>query len=67
MSGPANSRRQGRASQRAQRVDQATRALSVAIPVSAYILRYSFEISRKAKRAPTDFTTRERFQICAML
>lgn len=33
------SRRQGFASQRAQRPDEAMRALSVAIPVSAYIWR----------------------------
>jgi serine/threonine protein kinase len=39
MGGAANSRWQGFASQRAQRADRATRALSVAIPVSAYICR----------------------------
>jgi hypothetical protein len=55
------------ASHRAHRVDHATRALSVAMPVSAYMRRYSFEISRKARRAPSDFTTRERFQMSRML
>src|SRR6478736_3844090 len=39
MGRPANNRRVGLAIQRAQRVDHATRALSVAMPVSAYILR----------------------------
>jgi len=37
MGVPANNRRQGLDSQRAQRPDHETRALSVAIPVSAYI------------------------------
>lgn len=67
MGRPANSFWQGLASHRAQSADHATRALSVAMPVSAYILRYSFEIKRKARRAPSDFTTRERFQISGML
>jgi hypothetical protein len=39
MGVPANRRRQGLASQRAQRPDHDTRALSVAMPVSAYIWR----------------------------
>src|ERR1700730_7207323 len=39
MGGAANSRWHGFASQRAQREDRETRALSVAIPVSAYISR----------------------------
>jgi hypothetical protein len=39
MGGAANSRWQGFASHRAQRADRETRALSVAIPVSAYICR----------------------------
>jgi len=39
MGGAANNRWHGFASQRAQRADRETRALSVAIPVSAYICR----------------------------
>src|SRR5690242_18384572 len=39
MGRAANSNLQGLASQRADRADQARRALSVAIPVSAYICR----------------------------
>ena len=41
----------------------ATRALSVAIPVFAYIWRYSFEISTNASRARSDATHDERRQI----
>ena len=47
-------------SHRAHRADCCTRALSVAIPVFAYICRYSFEINTNAIRARTDSTTRER-------
>ena len=45
-----NSRRAAFASQRARRTERATRALSVAIPVLAYICRYSFDNSTNAKR-----------------
>jgi hypothetical protein len=55
--------RHGFASQRAQRVDRAIRALSVAIPVSAYIWRYIFEINMKVRRPRMDFRKRERFQM----
>jgi hypothetical protein len=57
------SRRHGFASQRAQRVDRAARALSVAIPVFAYICRYSFEMNTKASFARVDLTHWARFQI----
>ena len=43
-----NRRRQGPAIRRAHRLARFTRALSVAMPVFAYICRYSFEISTKA-------------------
>src|SRR5688572_16709481 len=43
--GETNSRRHGFASMRAMRLARECRALSVAIPVFAYIWRYSFEIS----------------------
>ena len=46
-----NRRRQGLAISRAHRLARVTRALSVAIPVFAYICRYSFEMSKKARRA----------------
>src|SRR6185369_7816412 len=39
------SRRHGRAMSRAHRLARFTRALSVAMPVFAYICRYSFEIN----------------------
>jgi len=45
------------------RVDRATRALSVAMPVFAYIWRYSFEIRTKASRAFRDRTHLARAQI----
>ena len=61
---PMNNPRQSVPIQRALRVDRCTRALSVAIPVFAYICRYSFEISTNATLARTDSTTRERAQIC---
>jgi len=41
----------------------AMRALSVAMPVFAYICRYSLEISTKASRDLSVWTHRERFQI----
>ena len=46
-----NRRRHGLAIRRAQRLARLTRALSVAIPVFAYICRYNFEMSTKANRA----------------
>ena len=58
-----NSRRTALASQRARWADRATRALSVAIPVLAYICRYNLEINTKAMRARSDRTQVERFQI----
>jgi hypothetical protein len=58
-----NKRRHGRAIRRAQRFARLTRALSVAIPVFAYICRYSFEISTKANRARSVGVHRERAQI----
>jgi hypothetical protein len=48
---------------RAQRFARLTRALSVAMPVFAYICRYSFEISTKANRARSVGVHRERAQI----
>src|SRR4051812_23038735 len=45
-----NSLRQGIANQRAHPLARLLRALSVAIPVVAYICRYSFEINRNASR-----------------
>ena len=48
---------------RAQVADRLMRALSVAIPVLAYIWRYIFEISTNAKRPRIDSTTLERAQI----
>jgi len=53
-------RRAARASHRARRAERCTRALSVAIPVFAYICRYNFEISTNASRARSDRTQRER-------
>ena len=56
-------RRHGAAITRAQRADRLTRALSVAIPVFAYICRYSFEMSTNESRDLNDFTQFERSQI----
>ena len=56
-------RRQPRPRRFAHRVERATRALSVAIPVFAYICRYNFEISTKANRARSVGVHRERAQI----
>src|SRR5690606_16559808 len=58
-----NRRRHGLAIRRAQRFARLTRALSVAMPVFAYICRYSFEISTKASRARNVGVHRERAQI----
>jgi hypothetical protein len=63
MGRPANSRRQGFANQRAHRAAEDLRALSVAIPVSAYMCRYIREINMNAKRPRVDWMKRERFQI----
>ena len=56
-------RRTARASQRARRTERDTRALSVAMPVFAYICRYSFEINTKTSRARSDRTHDDRSQI----
>ena len=63
MGRATNNIRHGFANQRAQRTERVTRALSIAIPVFAYICRYSFEISRKAKRDLMDFTQCDRLHI----
>jgi hypothetical protein len=55
--------RHGIASQRASRLARLRRALSVAIPVVAYICRYSFEMNRKARRERKVGVHRERFQM----
>ena len=57
---PAKSRRHGRASKRAMRADRVCRAESVAIPVLAYICRYSFEMSTNASRPFNVGATRDR-------
>ena len=67
MGRPAKNGRHARAIHRAQFADRLTRALSVAIPVFAYIWRYNFEISRKIKRALSDFTTVARAQMLRTL
>src|SRR5262245_25216014 len=51
--------RANRASHRAQDADRWTRALSVAIPVFAYIWRYIFETITNARRARRLFRIRE--------
>jgi hypothetical protein len=58
-----NSRRHGLAMIRAHCVERPTRALSVAIPVFAYICLYSFEISTNARRDLSDRTQRDRCQM----
>src|SRR5690606_9449627 len=58
-----NRRRASLASRRARCCERATRALSVAMPVFAYIWRYSFEMSTKAARARSERTQAERSQI----
>ena len=67
MGGAAKSRRHGAAMIRAQRAERLTRALSVAIPVFAYIWRYSFEIMTNAIRDFSDFTHFERSQMFGRL
>ena len=56
MGRPANSHRQGIAINRAHCADRFTRALSVAMPVLAYIWRYSFDSITKARRPRSEFT-----------
>ena len=58
-----NSRRQGRASHRAHLFALLLRALSVAMPVLAYICRYSLEMKMKARRAFREGVQLERFQM----
>src|SRR5262245_56427608 len=67
ISGPANSRRHGAAITRAHRADRLTRALSVAIPVLAYICRYSFEMRTNARRAFSVETQLDRSQMLGKL
>jgi hypothetical protein len=57
---PMNNRRASFAISRARRAERATRALSVAIPVLAYICRYNFDSSTNARRERIDFTHDER-------
>ena len=64
---PRNSLRQGTASNRAHDVARLLRALSVEIPVLAYICRYSFDTNTNARRARSDVTHRDRFQMDPML
>ena len=61
--GETNRRRAGFASHRAIRLALACRALSVAMPVFAYICRYSFETNMNMRRALSERTHRERFQV----
>jgi hypothetical protein len=60
-------RKQGFASHRTRRADRATRALSVAMPVLAYIWRYSFEMNKNAKRALNVVAQRDRFHMARKL
>ena len=59
--------RHGFSSIRAQLFARAFLALSVAIPVLAYICLYSFEISTNARRDLMLFTHPERFQMLLRL
>ena len=52
---------------RAQFADRLMRALSVAMPVLAYIWRYSFEISTNARRDLSDSTQCARSQTLRQL
>jgi hypothetical protein len=67
MGRPMKRRRQALPIHRARWADHATRALSVAMPVFAYIWRYSFDMSTNASRARSDFTTRDRFHTARQL
>ena len=51
----------------AHRADRFTRALSVAMPVFAYICRYSLEMSTNARRALSEETQLDRCQIFGRL
>src|SRR5260370_28162233 len=62
-----NRRRQGLASHRAQALALFLRALSVAMPVLAYICRYRLEMKMKASRALRLGVQRDRFQTDLML
>ena len=62
-----NSLRQGTASQRAQALARFRRALSVDIPVLAYIWRYSFDTKTNANRARRSVAQRDRFHTEAKL
>jgi hypothetical protein len=55
-----NSRRHRAAMILAMNAERFTRALSVAIPVFAYICLYSFEINTNATRAFRELTSRDR-------
>ena len=56
-------RRQGLASNRAQELDLLRRALSVEIPVPAYICRYSLEMKTNASRDLKLGVQLDRFQM----
>src|SRR5579859_3978148 len=60
-------RRHGLASHFASLVARLLRALSVAIPVFAYICRYSFEIKTSISRDLNEVAQLDRFQIEARL
>jgi len=62
-----NNRWHGFANKRAMVVARLLRALSVAIPVFAYICRYSFEIKIRASRALNEEAQLERFHTEARL
>ena len=62
-----NRRRQGFANHVANLVARVLRALSVAMPVFAYICRYSFEMKTKMSRALSDVAQLDRFQMEARL
>ena len=51
------------AMRRAHFAERWTRALSVAMPVFAYICRYNFEIKRNASRPLIDLVQTDRFHI----
>ena len=67
MGRPVNSRRVGFAIHRAHCAERPTRALSVAMPVFAYIWRYSFEMSTNARRDFSDSTQCARSQMFGKL
>jgi hypothetical protein len=63
----SNNFRHGTASQRATRVAFCRRALSVEIPVFAYIWRYNLEMNRNASRPRSVGTHFDRLQISRRL